>query len=114
MQEVLPPGPRKASKLPGWVNAGAVAVILASILAIALRSNGASPPPIAEFAPTVQHTIQKAPQEQSSVLGNGPNGATFSSPTPPPGPKASPTIPPTAKLHHCVGDPPRQIEYPQS
>jgi hypothetical protein len=99
-------------------------VTLALVAVVALRATQSTPPALAEFAPTVQKTIQQAPQEQTDVFGNGAGGAGKGTPTPAPTPTptpesasaASPTpLPPGTTFNACVkGDPPRQIEDPQS
>jgi len=101
--------PRRPSRVVGSAYVAA-ALALATILAyIALTSRSDSPPQIAEFAPQAQKVINNAPSEQTSTLGSAPGGAPAAVPSPSPA-----TVPSDAMLHHCVGDPPRQIEDPQS
>ena len=88
--------------------AAAVAVLLV-VAIVALRAAQASPPALAEFAPQAQ-TIKEAPQEQTATLGRAPGGLAPGAATPAP----SPSLPPDAVFRQCVGDPPRQIEDPQS
>src|SRR5438067_2140729 len=100
------------ARLPGIVNlVGAVAVI-AVVVQLALFAGQASPPAIAEFAPQVQKPIQLAPAEQTAIVGNGQGGAALGARLASPSPSAA--IPQGARLSRCVGDPPRQIEDPQS
>jgi hypothetical protein len=79
---------------------------------LALRAAASSPPAIAEFAPQAQQ-IRQAPQEQTAAFGTARGGAAgTASPSPspqPPVPASGATIP-----LMCVGDPPRQIDDPQS
>ena len=88
---------------------GAIALLLA-VAAFALRATAQSPPAIAEFAPQAQQ-IQQAPAEQQGAFGPGAGGGSLPSPPPRPSP---PPLPSDAVYLHCVGDPPRQTEDPQS
>jgi len=116
--------PSRAQRVPGVVNAVVALVILALVAILALRATQSTPPALAEFAPTVQKTIQQAPQEQTDVFGNGAGGAGGGTPTPAPTPPtpapnsaATPTPLPcsgSCVYNPCIGDPPRQIEDPQS
>src|SRR5581483_8402822 len=102
------------SRLPGAVNLTAGVVILILVAVVALRVSASPPPSIAEFAPQPQKNIAQAPGEQSSAIGNGntPSGLG-SSQTPPAVPSPTP-LGAGVRLLRCVGDPPRQIEDPQS
>ena len=106
---------------------GAVSSALAALIAlVAITATQAPPPAIAELAPDATEQIKDAPQEQTSSVGEGDGGAgtgeagaaattTTSTIAPPPG--ATTTAPPAivrARVRRCVGDPPRQIEDPQS
>ena len=117
----------RAQRVPGVVNAVAAMVTLVIVAFLAVRATQSTPPALAEFAPTVQKTIQQAPQEQTDVFGNGAGGAGLGTPTPAPTPTptppppnsaaGSPTPPPctgNCKYNPCIGDPPRQIRDPQS
>ena len=96
---------------PGLLNMAGVLIVLALVLALALRAAGANPPAVAEFAPQAQQ-INQAPPEQTSIVGRGPNGAGTGAASPSPQP--SPSLAAGAVISRCVGDPPRQIEDPQS
>lgn len=90
----------------------AAVLVLLLVMAIAMRASQSATPAIAEFAPEAQHQIQAAPAEQTARFGRGQGGvATPVPPSPPAGPG---TVPAGARLRRCVGDPPRQIEDPQS
>jgi Periplasmic binding protein len=116
-------GGRRTSGGPSTLVNGAVALIaVLLVVTFALRAASASPPGIAEFAPQANKPISQAPTEQTSVFGSGQNGAAVATPTPTPTPtptsgagaQAAPTLPPGATIRPCVGNPPRQIEDPQS
>jgi hypothetical protein len=105
---------------PGYVfSSGATAVLLLLGL-VALNASQPAPPTVAEFAPAALDQIKDAPDRQSSDVGDAPGAVTASSsPTPtarptPPGPSPTPSGPPVNRQFHCVGNPPRQIEDPQS
>ncbi|HXA29886.1 MAG TPA: hypothetical protein VN193_14190 [Candidatus Angelobacter sp.] len=116
----------RAQRVPGLVNVVVALVTLALVAVVALRATASTPPALAEFAPTVQKTIQQAPQEQTDVFGNGAGGAGGGTPTPAPTPTplpgsvsgSAPTptpLPDHTTFNACVaGDPPRQIQDPQS
>ncbi len=111
---------RRASGGPSALVNGAVALIaVLLVVTFALRAASASPPGIAEFSPQANKPISQAPNEQTSVFGSGQNGATVATPTPTPTPSAAAPgavpLPSNAPLvRPCVGNPPRQIEDPQS
>lgn len=102
-----------------------MAVLLATV---ALNARQPPPPPIAEFAPAAQAQITNAPAELAGDVGSGSGGSGGRGPgggtTPPGAPDtttttgaAGPGRPPRvdlASVRRCVGDPPRQIEDPQS
>ena len=103
---------RRPRLTAGLVNLIAGAAVLVVVISFALRAATDQPPAVAEFAPQPQHPIQEAPQELSSQFGSGPGAAV--GPPVSPSPQPSPGIPGDAVLLPCVGDPPRQIEDPQS
>lgn len=100
-------------------SAGATAVLLLLGL-VALNASQPPPPTVAEFAPAALDQIKDAPDRQSSDVGDKPGGISGSaSPTPTPTPTApvatpTPSGPVVNRQFHCVGNPPRQIEDPQS
>jgi len=108
---------------PGVVYSALAAASLVFVAAITLTASQPPPPSIAEFAPQAVEQIKEAPTEQSSAFGSGEGGAC------PPGAEgceadeviggelaARPPRPvvDVARVRRCVGDPPRQIEDPQS
>jgi hypothetical protein len=111
------PRPRRA---PGFVHLAAALIVLLIVLLIALRANPSTPPLVAEFAPQVEQVIKQAPNGQGgSQGGQGAGlGGGAATPTPTPLPTAAAataTPPPVVQSIHCYGgDPPRQIEDPQS
>lgn len=113
--DVKPRASRGPSRLPGAANIGGTLLILIAVLSVALRAQTASPPAIAEFAPQAQQ-IKSAPAEQTSTLGSGEGGAALGTP-PSPSPIPSPSPPDLNGAiisNSCIGDPPRQIQDPQS
>ena len=103
-----------AGRVPGLVNASAALAVVLLVFVLAIRAGQTATPAIAEFAPQAQHPIQNAPSEQTGRFGSGAGGAEGAG-APSPSPAAGGvSIPAGAQLLHCVGDPPRQIEDPQS
>lgn len=100
---------RRRGAPAGYLNAALSVLTVLAVLAIALRANSQSPPQIAEFAPQAQQ-IRTAPQEQTSQVGSAGGGLGGGLPSPQP----APSPPGSTIFLHCVGDPPRQIEDPQS
>ena len=94
----------------------ALAVAMAVLVAvIAVKASQPPPPTIAEFAPQAVEQIKQAPSEQSGDFGSGTGGvgggkggARLAA--------ARRLLPPidVPRVRHCVGNPPRQIEDPQS
>ena len=103
----------RRGRAPGFLNVAGALVGFILVMVVALRASQVSPPAIAEFAPQPQHPISQAPSEQTSSLGHGQGGAGAGLPSPSPSPAAQP-LPANAVYLHCVGDPPRQTEDPQS
>src|SRR5437763_16934835 len=111
---------------PGIVYASLTVVLLILIAAIALTARQPPPPSIAESAPQAVEQIKQAPTEQSSRFGSAGGGSGPGEPGAGAGgggaaPSAAPvTVPPppkpidVARVRRCIGDPPRQIEDPQS
>jgi hypothetical protein len=97
------------------------ALLLVAVLA--LTSRQPSPPTVAEFAPQAVDQIKESPSELSSAFGSGAGGsggdgepqaaATTTTTTAPPPTDAAEVIN-VARVRACVGNPPRQIEDPQS
>ena len=85
----------------------------------ALTARQTPPPSIAEFAPQAVEQIKDAPSEQSSDFGSGSEGdggglAGATSTTTTTAPPAVAEVIDQARVRRCIGDPPRQIEDPQS
>jgi hypothetical protein len=106
---------------PGYVFAAGATAVLLLIGFVALNASQPPPPTVAEFAPAALDQIKDAPDRQSSDVGDAPGGAKSSaSPGPSPGASGGPAPSPTPSgtvvnaQFHCVGNPPRQIEDPQS
>ena len=102
-------------RTPGIVYT-ALAVGLAVVVAVvAVKANQPPPPTIAEFAPQAVEQIREAPAEQSGEFGEagegeraGKAGAQLTA--------NKKILPPVdvPRVRRCVGNPPRQIEDPQS
>jgi hypothetical protein len=112
-------------KVPGAVNAAVVLVLVVLLAAVALTARQPSPPSIAELAPQAAQQIKDAPADQASQFGTGPGGEggggeggpatsapTTTTTTAAGGGPAGPVE--RARVRRCIGDPPRQIEDPQS
>lgn len=126
------PAPRAQSKSVTAAYGGVSAVLLVIIATVALIVKPPSPPALAEFAPQADETIDEALENQSSRFGRGGDGscgggqlgcgATGTSPedeaglTPDEDSPESPKRPifDKGRIKRCVGDPPTQIEDPQS
>jgi hypothetical protein len=117
---------RRPGTGPGTAN-GAVGLVMLLLMAVvALTARQPPPPSIAEFAPQAVEQIKDAPAEQSSDFGSGEgggDGGTGSEPTSTTTSTAAPVagtsttkkqVIDKARVRRCVGDPPRQIEDPQS
>jgi len=100
---------------PGVVYAALSGVIAVALGAIAFTAEAPPPPTIAEFAPSALDVIDDAPPEQTTRFGSAEGSVGVipgSAPTPTPIPQLDPVDVP--RVRRCVGDPPRQIEDPQS
>jgi hypothetical protein len=117
---------QRGQRGPGMVLAGVSAAIVILVAALAITAAQAPPPAIAEISPDAVQQIKKAPSEQTSDAGEGEGGAggggvtTTTTTASLAGGGVSTTLPGTpppivrARVRRCVGDPPRQIEDPQS
>jgi hypothetical protein len=106
----LHPRPRT----PGLVYTALALVLVILVAVIATTATQPPPPTIAEFAPQAVEQIKEAPREQSGDFGEedgGDGGLGAAAPSPP-----TVTPPPidVPRVRRCVGNPPRQIEDPQS
>lgn len=113
-------------RAPGATYAVVVAAVMVFVATVAFTARPAPPPTVAEFAPQAVQQIKDAPSNQSSAFGVAPGGeggtqattATTASiaTTASTATTTSTTLPPIVvpRVKRCVGDPPRQIEDPQS
>lgn len=103
---------------PGVVYAAIALAMMVIVGVIALSAAQPPPPTIAEFAPQAVENITDAPQEQTSKFGSAGNGAGGAegeaTPTPGPGAGNKAEVIDVPRVRHCIGDPPRQTEDPQS
>ena len=106
-------------RAPGLIYGAMSLVVLLLVAVMALTARQTPPPSIAELAPQAVEQIKDAPAEQSSDFGSGEGGeggragattTTTGLLTAPP-PRA---VIDQARVRRCIGDPPRQIEDPQS
>src|SRR5947209_935203 len=108
--------PRRPVRGPGVVFTAIAVAATLSLGVVALDASQSSPPAVAEFAPAALNQVKNAPNQLGS------QGEPSSSPTPSPSPSRrrtpSPSATPSpldrAAVFACVGNPPRQIEDPQS
>ncbi|MDQ1446102.1 MAG: hypothetical protein QOI20_2566 [Acidimicrobiaceae bacterium] len=120
-----PGRPPRPPRLPVLLQAGVVAVVLGVVAAVSLTARQPPPPTVAEYAPQAVSQITQAPVEQSVDPGRG--GVQQTTTTTAPGSNgngvgsSSSTTTTTTRaviekprVRHCVGDPGRQIEDPQS
>jgi hypothetical protein len=111
---------RSRLRRPGWLNAVVVIGVLVIVATTALTATPATPPAIAEFAPQPFKQVKtqqgNLPSTHGSGRGIGVGGGGATHPPVVPTPSVSPpvTIVPGSTNFQCVGDPPRQIEDPQS
>jgi hypothetical protein len=111
----------KKSRGPGVVYSALGLVILVAVATVAFTTRQPPPPTIAEFAPNAVEQIEDAPEEQTSDVGEAAGPCPADEPdcdVPTPTPLAPAddddvTID-VPRVRKCVGDPPRQIEDPQS
>ncbi len=109
---------KRQSKTVTIAYASIACVVLLVVAAIALVVVPPSPPSVSEFAPQAVEQIEDSPKQQSSQFGTGAGGACPTGQLCEGSDKAliSPPkkITEKARVRRCVGDPPRQIEDPQS
>jgi hypothetical protein len=106
-----------------------VLVLLLAVAALALVVTPPAPPGIAEFAPRANETVDEALKQQASQFGQGDGGdcgagqdcaaGGGTGATTTTTPFVVGAVPPKrvieqARVKHCIGDPPRQTEDPQS
>jgi hypothetical protein len=116
---------RRPGAGPGAVNGGMGLVMLLLLAVVALTARQPPPPAVAEFAPQAVEQIKEAPAEQTSEFGSGEGGAgggvggvatttTSTSTTLADQVTEKKKVINVARVRRCIGDPPRQIEDPQS
>ncbi len=105
-------------KTPGLLYSGLALVLVLIVGIVSLTQTQPPPPTIAEFAPQAVEQIEDAPVEQTSEFGSGEGGdlgdRSGAAPTPPPADAGEPPPIDVPRIRRCIGDPPRQIEDPQS
>lgn len=105
---------------PGVVYGVLSLVLLLVVGVLALSAAQPPPPTIAEFAPQAVEQITDAPNEQASSVGGGKSVGCGTTVTcdekgdPILGPGTTPPPIDVPRLRKCVGEPPRQIDDPQS
>ncbi len=110
--------PKRQSKAVTIAYASLAVIILLLIVAVALVVVPPSPPSVSEFAPQAVDQIVQAPDQQSSQFGKGAGACATGQVCD--GPNQTSAVPAPkkviekARVRRCVGDPPRQIEDPQS
>ncbi|MDQ1438529.1 MAG: hypothetical protein QOK43_2158 [Acidimicrobiaceae bacterium] len=121
-------GSRRNQRGPSVLYGGATACLLLVILLVAMSAPRIAPPAVAEIAPQAVEQIKDAPEEQASTVGTGEgqggdglgddgSGTTGDPKKPsdkPPRVSDDPEALDRSSVLHCVGNPPRQIEDPQS
>ncbi len=107
---------RRGPRTPGLVFTGLTVVLVLTLVVIALTTRQPPPPTIAEFAPQAVEQIKDAPTEQSSQFGSGEGGGGLegSGAGPEAAGGAARQVIDVPRVRRCIGDPPRQIEDPQS
>ena len=101
-------------RLPGAIYSVLAAGLAVAVAVVSLSATLTPPPTIAEFAPQAREVIEDAPEEQTSAFGSAEGGAERDvDATPIPGERDVPAVD-LPRTRRCVGDPPRQIEDPQS
>src|SRR3954449_11577135 len=110
------PSQRRPIRGPGVVFTAIAVAATLTLGVVALDASQSSPPAVAEFAPAALNQVKNAPNSLGAQ-GN-PAGGISPTPTPSasrrPSPSASPTPIDQPAVRDCVGNPPRQIEDPQS
>ncbi len=106
---------RRGPRTPGLVFTGLTLALVLTLVVIALTTRQPPPPTIAEFAPQAVEQIKDAPTEQSSEFGSGEGGSGLTGgPEAPAQATAPKQVIDVPRVRRCIGDPPRQIEDPQS
>ena len=117
--ESIPAPETRGHRLPARVNLAMFTALTVLLAFLVVRAPQTAPPAIAEFAPHAVEQITEAPPEQASGLGGSAGetgaegGAEGTGSTREPG-SSSGDETTVATALRCIGDPPRQIEDPQS
>lgn len=96
-------------RLPGFALAGISALIFALVGVIALTARAVPPPTVSELAPQAARQITESFADQAA----GPGGPGAGGTTPGIRSPSDGSID-VSRVKRCIGDPPRQIEDPQS
>ncbi len=108
--------PRFHARAPGAF-LGGLSLIIVILMLAALSPAQPPPPPTAEYAPEAVRSLREAPPEQTSLSGTGAEGTgaggTGQTAAPPPSAPGQTQVD-SKRVRRCVGNPPRQIEDPQS
>src|SRR5687767_12772366 len=99
-------------RTPGWTYTTLSLVGLVLVVTVALTTRVSSPPTIAEFAPQAVEQIADSSGQEAGT-NEGRLSQTSSDERSAADAAALQTID-VARVRQCVGDPPRQIEDPQS
>src|SRR5687768_6307208 len=114
MAAVARPVPGRRPRGPGYTFLALTLVLAALVAVVSLTFRQTPPPTIAEFAPQAIEQITDSPDDQTSSrserAGEDPAATDAGLGAVPP---AAPALD-APRVRRCVGDPPRQIEYPQS
>jgi hypothetical protein len=109
---------RRGSRGPTTVYTTAAVVLLVLIATLAITTESASPPSIAEYAPHSIQQIKHAPPNQAGNFGDVGGapaaGGKTAGPSPSPSPSLTPPVGTSPRTLTCVGEPPRQTADPQS
>jgi hypothetical protein len=111
-------------RAPGVVVLVLTAAVAVLVAVIGITARAAPPPTVAQFAPQAVQQIKHAPDQQNSEFGegqgvDGAGGGGGAAPTttttaPPATLAADAPVSEVPVTRRCIGNPPRQIEDPQS
>lgn len=113
-------------RLPGFALLTSGGVLFVLIIVVALSAQAAPPPTVSELAPQAARQITEVAEELGGTAGSGSSGGEGTGGSGPggegappgeveePRPAASDAPIETERVRMCIGNPPRQIEDPQS
>lgn len=108
---------RPRPRIPGFALGGVSLAVFVLVAVVALTTQVAAPPTVAELAPQATRQITETSPELSAEGAIG-NGAGQTAPRVPLAGEGSALDPgseiETSRVRRCIGNPPRQIEDPQS